>query len=491
MNNKLRGFYFTTEARSRYYYDDCSGICFPCTDEFKKVLDGLKGSTYANLLNKAHHDHWEKYLINRFNSYGAFFGSFPNCKKNFKFSPKEYEKLLLDYGLNQLILIITGHCNLRCSYCIYSENYPPNAISSIENMTLDIAKKAIDFYFNLLIGKRIKKPKKKAVINFYGGEPLLEFQLIKDIISYIEKKYNNYEFHITTNGLLLNEKIANYLVQKKFRISISLDGPKSEHDRNRVLHGNHGSFDQVFSNIEKFWQKYPQYKHICFLVTYDIKTDLHKLKKFFSRKKFKNTSILFNSVSGNFSDYYKQFSKTDLEIFKTVLGEFDENIHLDLLKKDPFTMFFTTLPYRRMLMRNRITPFHSLVFPATATCMPGYKLCVLPNGDFQPCERVNGLNEMGSVETGLDYDKISLIISDYNEKITKFCNECPILRLCSLCFADFWSGDEFVKQRPSFCKEHIESNKYIFSRLYSLLEKNPTLYDLIKDDQNFITEKTI
>ena len=112
---------------------------------------------------------------------------------------------LLARGLEKMTLQVTQNCNLRCKYCIYSEVSNLSQRSHNENaMSFETAKNAIDFF-----GVH-SRDKKQVAIGFYGGEPLLEFQLIKDAVSYAKKIFEGKDlsFHITTNATLMTDEMA-------------------------------------------------------------------------------------------------------------------------------------------------------------------------------------------------------------------------------------------------------------------------------------------
>ena len=83
--------------------------------------------------------------------------------------------------LGQLILQVTQNCNLRCDYCVYSGNYETRGHTN-KRMHINMAKKAIDFF------RDHTKDQKEVTIGFYGGEPLLEFPLIKECVNYAEQR---------------------------------------------------------------------------------------------------------------------------------------------------------------------------------------------------------------------------------------------------------------------------------------------------------------
>ena len=124
-------------------------------------------------------------------------------------------------NMHYLVLQVTQSCNLRCEYCAYSGNYY-NRSHEANYMSVEVAKKAVDFLFDHSTNAL------EVGIGFYGGEPLLNFSLIKKIIAYIEEKYSGkaVRYNMTTNATLLTDEIIDYLVEKEFQLVFSIDGPK-------------------------------------------------------------------------------------------------------------------------------------------------------------------------------------------------------------------------------------------------------------------------
>ena len=86
--------------------------------------------------------------------------------------------------------------------------------------------------------------KERVIIGFYGGEPLLEFELIKKCVKYARKelKGKQINFALTTNATLLNDEIINYFIEHSFIVTVSIDGPKEMHDdERRFAKNNKGS----------------------------------------------------------------------------------------------------------------------------------------------------------------------------------------------------------------------------------------------------------
>ena len=137
---------------------------------------------------------------------------------------------------------------------------------SNKDMHWETAKKSIDFLREHSVDST------QVNIGFYGGEPLLRFSLIKQIVAYAREKFDGKElaFTITTNGTLLNEEIISYFEKEDVQLMISLDGPKEIHDKNRVFPNGQGSFDTVMENLERLKAIAPDYaKKVSFSMVMD------------------------------------------------------------------------------------------------------------------------------------------------------------------------------------------------------------------------------
>lgn len=120
-------------------------------------------------------------------------------------------------NLSLLILQVTQNCNLRCKYCVYSGSYV-NRVHTNKRMNFETAKQAVDFYYNH--SKNIDI----ASISFYGGEPLLEFELIRNIVEYCEMKFSGKQLNLnmTTNATLLTNEMMDFLQVHKINTTLQL-----------------------------------------------------------------------------------------------------------------------------------------------------------------------------------------------------------------------------------------------------------------------------
>lgn len=147
--------------------------------------------------------------------------------------------------IKALCLNVVHDCNLRCKYCFADEG---DYHGCRKPMSAEIGKKAIDYV--------IKKsgPRHNIEVDLFGGEPMMVFDTIKEIVDYArvqEKKYNkNIRFTMTTNCTLLNEEKMEYLDKNMGNIVMSLDGRKEVNDAVRVRADGTGSYDRILPNIK-------------------------------------------------------------------------------------------------------------------------------------------------------------------------------------------------------------------------------------------------
>ncbi|OON93642.1 MAG: hypothetical protein ATN31_05665 [Candidatus Epulonipiscioides saccharophilum] len=152
---------------------------------------------------------------------------------------------LEDTQIKHISLELTERCNLRCKYCIYHEDQCGFRNFGMTDMSFEVAKKAIDI---------LKLSNESTVyLSFYGGEPLLKFNLLQECIQYCTETLHNKTiiYNMTTNATLISEDIAKYLMNiENFSITISLDGPKMIHDKNRIFSIGEGSFDKCYQGVQ-------------------------------------------------------------------------------------------------------------------------------------------------------------------------------------------------------------------------------------------------
>ena len=148
--------------------------------------------------------------------------------------------------IKALCLHIAHTCNLNCSYCFASQGkyHGDRAVMSFE-----VGKQALDFLVENSGNRR------NLEVDFFGGEPLMNFQVVKDLVAYarsIEKeKGKNFRFTLTTNGMLIDDDVIDFANRECHNVVLSLDGRKEIHDRFRVDYAGKGSFDRIVPKFQK------------------------------------------------------------------------------------------------------------------------------------------------------------------------------------------------------------------------------------------------
>ena len=148
-----------------------------------------------------------------------------------------------------LCLHIAHTCNLNCSYCFASQGkyHGQRAVMSYE-----VGKRALDFLIENSGTRR------NLEVDFFGGEPLMNFQVVKDLVAYArsieQEKGKNFRFTLTTNGVLVDDDVIQWANRECSNVVLSLDGRKEIHDRFRVDYAGNGSWEKIVPKFQKFVQ---------------------------------------------------------------------------------------------------------------------------------------------------------------------------------------------------------------------------------------------
>lgn len=356
--------------------------------------------------------------------------------KNIKHSATDVIEYYAANKVQQLILQVTQQCNLRCFYCAYSGNYY-NRKHSDKRMSFEVAKRAIDFYFDH------SGEMDDIRIAFYGGEPLLEFSLIKRCVEYVEAKTidKSISFYITTNGTLFTDQMITFLSEHKVYLTISLDGNKEEHDINRKFRDGKGSFDLIMSNLQRIKDYDEEYfSKIRYNAVINPKVNLKNVLTFFAKSKLINCWKVRLSVISDSGVVNKSMLKTDDSFWIPYKYE-RMKLLLYLIGKLKYKDINPCFVENENEIKRLYKVLHESSYEGTemhhgGPCLAGIRrLFVNTSGSFYPCERVSeSLSEMeiGTINNGYDYNKIRMIMN-IGKLTQERCLECWNLRHCKIC----------------------------------------------------------
>jgi uncharacterized protein len=368
---------------------------------------------------------------------------------------------LIDNRAEQLILQVTQNCNLRCSYCFYGQGNYDNRTHSSKRMSFETAKKGIDYILNH------SSNLENVYISFYGGEPLLEIDLIKKCIEYAEEKVEGKKitYSMTTNGTLFNREVVELFDKYDFQIVISLDGTKEMHDLNRKFVNGKGSFDMIMDNIKDIKNWYPEFANrIMFNTVIAPKSDFSCVKNFLEHDEvIGNSFVSANTVndlytSNDYSNYDEKFyianSYGEFKLLLAVLGRLDKKFASKIFQE----RFNHTIKTYQGLVDKGGMPRRA--HPG-GPCIPGvHRIFVNVNEDIYPCERVSESSKpmnIGNLEKGIDIEKAVKLIN-IGKLTENECKSCWAFHYCDMCAAFADDIDEISKsKRLSKCKDSRNS----------------------------------
>ena len=186
----------------------------------------------------------------------ACIGDVAALEKDHKlFTPDTYAPMAADYKnhsnvIKALCLHVAHTCNLSCSYCFASQGKYQGERAL---MSFEVGKQALDFLVAHSGARR------NLEVDFFGGEPLMNWQVVKDLVAYarsLEPIHNkNFRFTLTTNGVLLDDEVIDFCNREMHNVVLSLDGRKEVHDRFRKDYAGNGSYDAIVPKFQHFVER--------------------------------------------------------------------------------------------------------------------------------------------------------------------------------------------------------------------------------------------
>lgn len=404
---------------------------------------------------------------------------------------------ILENNVQCVLLEVTEKCNLRCKYCIYNPSHPNFREFGHKNMEWDIAKKAVDFL------KSHSEETKKRYVGFYGGEPLVNYDLVKKVIEYSKKIFNNnVTFSMTTNATLVTEEIAEFLAENSVSLTISLDGPKEIHNSNRIFVNGEGTYDKTKLGTLKIFEAYKKRDIVSNVMFNMVVEGPDYLEKYSTIQKFLNNAdwipedinLSMSSIEGPNEDckYCLPESKEERELTKGWMhatSVWEKEYKKDNKENRMSLITDSEMDKAMYIIHNRILvnkPVEN--YGMNGCCVPGERrIYITVNGEFKHCEKVGDIPSLGNVYNGFDVEKIRKVyVEDFAKEASKYCKECWAVNLCSLCYMQCYDKDGVhMDYRHKACRSERKSCEENLIRYHNILENNPEslqIYNEMKMD---------
>lgn len=315
-----------------------------------------------------------------------------------------------------LCLHIAHDCNLACKYCFAEEGeyHGRRALMSFE-----VGKKALDFLI------RNSGNRRNLEVDFFGGEPLMNWEVVKDLVQYgrsQEEKYNKkFRFTLTTNGVLLNDEVMEFVNREMSNVVLSLDGRKEVNDKMRPFRNGAGSYDLIVPKFQKLAESRNQTNYyVRGTFTHD-NLDFSKDVIHFADLGFQQMSI--EPVVGADSEPYA-IREEDLP---KIMEEYDE-LAKEFIKRKKEGRGFNFFHFMIDLEQG------PCVAKRLSGCGSGTEyLAVTPWGDLYPCHQFVGREDflLGNVNEGITRSDICDEFKMCNVYAKEKCRSCFAKYYCS------------------------------------------------------------
>ncbi|MGE7693623.1 PapB family radical SAM/SPASM ranthipeptide maturase [Lysinibacillus sp. NPDC094177] len=383
--------------------------------------------------------------------------------------PLETEKIK---NISALTLMMVQECNLRCKYCYAGDG----EYNEKGRMSIKTAKSTID-YLMVQSGER-----DDLSIVFFGGEPLLNFSVIKQTVEYakLQAKLHNKKigFSMTCNGTLINKEITKYILENNIAVQVSVDGNQDEHDFNRFYGNKKGSYDVIINRTKELREQ----KQLGVRATITPENvDLVEIYNHLFELNFR--SIYAAPAIQMFSE--EQF--TDLsESYNTLISYFEE-----LVNNKEY--------YKAVKLNNIMKNLERIHIGHESTYFCGAEvnfLAVDINGDLYPCHRFvnNKEYKQGNIFEGINSISKSEFLAEAHVSNRLNCNNCWAKNLCGGgCHHENLEMTGKVTMPPlHYCiltQKQLEATLYLYLRLTEeqreiLLEKKNTKEFVRNGNQN-------
>ena len=337
------------------------------------------------------------------------------------FTEDTYKDLVIDFKnrktvVKAMCLHIAHDCNLACKYCFAEEGeyHGRRAL-----MSLEVGKKALDFLIENSGNRR------NLEVDFFGGEPLMNWDVVKELVRYgrsKEKEYDkNFRFTLTTNGVLLDDEVMEFVNKEMSNVVMSLDGRKEINDKMRPFRNGKGSYDLIVPKFQKLAESRNQ-------TNYYIRGTFTRNNLDFSNDVIEYADLGFKqmSIEPVVADPDEPYALREEDIPK-ILEEYDK-LAVEYIKRYKENRGFNFFHFMIDLKQG------PCVLKRMAGCGSGTEyLAVTPWGDLYPCHQFVGQEEflLGNVFDGITNTAVRDEFKLCNVYAKDKCKECFAKFYCS------------------------------------------------------------
>lgn len=501
-----------SQSQNRYFYDqEAAGThwCHPLLHYILKMVDrGIDVNTwfkelsdddlriegYGIISKREITYYYRKYLLLKEN---GFFGSIDTQQYlSRRLSGDDIKSSLAN--IRHVTFEVTDACNLECAYCTYGRFYDNYDRREKKKLSTTVAKTFLDFLMKQLNSPLNRSHDQPLYIGFYGGEPLLNFSFIEEIVDFIEglkPEHNRFLLSMTTNGLLL-EKHMDFLAAHDILLLISLDGNETNNSY-RVFPDGTPAYPGILKNIEALRRAHPDYfeSRVNFNAVFHNRNSVTDIFHYFKSRFDKIPTISELNPSGIRDAMREGFFKT----YANVNADLHRLEDYSLVEKEMFIRLPNIMGVSRFLDQCSgfvFSDYNDLLAVETTdetgscpprtprlptgTCMPfSRKAFITVNGKILPCEQIGhqyGLGRVDKTGVQLNFTEIAETYNRYFDKLKDQCRVCANAEGCLQCI--FYLEPEKRHPRCSGKLNREEFSQFLSTQI-SYLEKNPLKYKKI------------
>lgn len=391
----------------------------------------------------------------------------------------------LERGWKRLNLCVSEDCNNRCTYCLHSGLYPYERKHRARSMSLETARKAVDLYLGHAGGTEAR-----AVVLF-GGEPLLNWSLVVDVVERLEASAPGAQVQICTNGQLLDETRLAYVVEHGVSLSISLDGPQGAHDAWRVTADGRGTWARVTAVLERLHTLHPRYfeSKVQLAATVAPPYDLPATGAFFAAHHTLGCRVIrvaeLEPHDNTLLDHLTPEERESTEATRRAHADRLRRNYVSAAREGRALGHFGGYFYEPTLraIHNR-TMFPGPTRGLLGACVPGVEqVFVSVDGRLYPCQTCGSADFMpvGSLEEGLDVEAVLGHVEAFRAWCQEKCGHCWACRFCKHCYISHRKGNRLDEERAQTACEATRQQLRSCLEIYvSVRETRPDAFDFLE-----------